>query len=496
MKKGLIFIVMLLVLISCAHTDQAKEKKPAETRAAEKPVDIPSPVSFQMDKSKAPDSARSQDYFSFSLREADVKDILRAIAKQTNYNVVTEPDVKGMTTVDLKNVTLEKALEYILEPLGFAYKIEGRTIYASKPKVETKIFTINYLALKKIGTSTVEWKSGGTTSSSGTGGTTSSETKILEVKSETESDLWKSLEDNLKTIISPAPDGKLVINKQTFTIMITDYPKNLQRISMFLESLEGTMHRQIMIEAKIVEVRLSDGFRAGVNLEMIASRIGSLARISARQSFPAPAAFAGDYTEYFRFFVGSEASGELNIANTFIDLLKAQGETRVLATPKISTLNNQRAVIKSTTQEVYFEEQQSSTGGVAALATYSPRFMNVGVVLDVIPQIDNEGNIILSLHPIYSTKDGSVRSPNPASQGTVPIISTRETDTIVRVKDGETVIIAGILYETKYNDEKGIPLFGSIPLFGYLFRSTAEQTKTSELIVFLTPRIVYDKAVK
>ncbi|OPY79702.1 MAG: Type IV pilus biogenesis and competence protein PilQ precursor [Syntrophorhabdus sp. PtaU1.Bin058] len=494
MKKGLIFVVMLLVLVSCAHIDQAKEKKPEEAKAAAKPVDIPSPVSFQMEKAKAPDSTGPQDYFSFSLREADVKDILRAIAKQTNYNVVTEPDVKGVTTVDLKNVTLEKALEYILEPLGFAYKIEGRTIYASKPKIETKIFTINYLALKKIGTSTVEWKSGGTSSTSSTGGTTSSETKTLEVKSETESDLWKSLEDNLKAILSA--DGKLIINKQTFTIMVTDYPRNLKRVSMFLENIERTMHRQIMIEAKIVEVKLSEGFRMGVNWQLVNSRLGSVGRISATQSFPAPANFLGDYTEYFRFYVGSEASGELNITNTYIDLLKAQGETKVLATPKIATLNNQRAIIKSTTQDVYFEEQQSSTGGAATIATYSPRFMNVGIVLDVIPQIDNESNIILGIHPIYSTKDSSVNSPNPNSKGTVPVISTRETDTIVRVKDGETVIIAGILYETKYNDEKGIPLFSSIPLFGYLFKSSTEQSKTTELIVFLTPRIIYDKAEK
>jgi len=494
MKKGLIFVLVMFVLASCAYVNQVKEEERKEPKAATKPVDIPSPVSFQMEKSKATESARPQDYFSFSLREADVKDILRAIAKQTNYNVVTEPDVKGMTTVDLKNVTLEKALEYILEPLSFTYKIEGRTIYASKPKIETKIFTINYLALKKVGTSTVEWKSGGTSSTSGTGGTTSSETKTLEVKSETESDLWKSLEDNLKAILSA--DGKLVINKQTFTIMVTDYPKNLKRVSMFLENIEKTMHRQIMIEAKIVEVKLSEGFRMGVNWELVNARLGSVGRISARQNFPAPANFLGDYAEYFRFFVGSEASGELNITNTYIDLLKAQGETKILATPKIATLNNQRAVIKSTTQDVYFEEQQSSTGGTANIATYSPRFMNVGIVLDVIPQIDNEGNIILGIHPIYSTKDGSVSSPDPNSRGTVPVISTRETDTIVRVKDGETVIIAGILYETKYNDEKGIPLFSSIPLFGYLFKSSTEQSRTTELIVFMTPRIVYDKGAK
>jgi len=490
MRNRWFLIAVMCVFSSCAHVEKA-----AEPPKVVKPVDIASPVSLQMEKEKGVEVFKSKELFSFSFREADVKDILRAISKQINYNVVMEPDVKGTCTVDLKNVTLHKALEYILEPLNYAYKIDDKTIYVSKPKVETKIFTINYLALKKIGTSTIEWKSGGTSSTSGAGGTTSSETKTLEVKSETESDLWKSLEDNLKAILSA--DGKLVINRQTFTIMITDYPKNLQRVSMFLESLEGTMHRQIIIEAKIVEVRLSEGFRQGVNWELVNSRLGSLARISARQNFPAPATFLGDYTEYFRFYVGSTASGELNITNTYIDLLKAQGETRVLATPKIATLNNQRAVIKSTTQEVYYEEQQSSTGGVAGtIATYSPRFMNVGVVLDVIPQIDNEGNIILSIHPIYSTKDGSVRSPNPLSLGTVPVISTRETDTIVRVKDGETVIIAGLIYETKYQDEKSIPGFGSIPLFGYLFRSSAEQTKSAELIIFLTPRIIYDKAAK
>ncbi|MCX5804215.1 MAG: secretin N-terminal domain-containing protein [Proteobacteria bacterium] len=484
MRNRWILITVMCVFSSCAHVEKA-----AEPPKVVKPVDIASPVSLQMEKEKGVEVFKSKELFSFSFREADVKDILRAISKQINYNVVMEPDVKGTCTVDLKGVTLEKALEYILEPLNYAYKIDDKTIYVSKPKVETKIFTINYLALKKTSMSTVTWKGGGSSSTSGTAGTTTSEEKTLEVKSETESDLWKSLEDNLKAILSA--DGKPVINRQTFTIMITDYPKNLQRVSMFLESLEGTMHRQIVIEAKIVEVRLSEGSRQGVNWEFINSRIGSLARISGRQNFPTPATFLGDYTEYFRFYVGSTSSGELNITNTFIELLKTQGETRVLANPKIKTLNNQRAVIKSTTQDVYFEESQSSTGGAGTIATYSPRFVNIGVVLDVIPQIDNEGNIILSIHPIYSTKDGSVRSPNPLSLGTVPLISTRETDTIVRVKDGETVIIAGLIYEIKYQDEKSVPGFGSIPLLGFLFRSNTEKTQSAELIIFLTPKIIH-----
>jgi len=482
MRKQWIYIAVFCFLSSCAHVEQVKEANPPV-----KPPDIPSPVSFQLEKEKRIEAPGREELSSFSLREADVKDILRAIGKQANYNVVIEPDVKGVTTVDLRNVTLNKALEYILEPLGFTSKIQDRTIYVSTPKLETEIFTINYLALKKTASSTVEWKSGGTSSTSGTSGTTSSEAKTLEVKSETTSDLWKSLEDNIKAILSP--NGKVVINSQAFTIMVTDYPKNMQRVSMFLDSIEKTIYRQIVIEAKIVEVQLSDGFRQGVNWELINSRIGNIANFSARQYFPTPATFLGDYTDYFRFFVGSMSSGELNIENTYIDLLKTQGQIKVLANPKVATLNNQRAVIKSTTQLVYFEEQQS--GGTETIATFSPRFMNTGVILDVIPQIDGNGNIILSIHPVYSTRDSFVRSPNPNSQGTVPVISTRETDTIVRVKDGETVIIGGLLYENKYWDESSIPGFGSVPLLGFLFKSTTEKTQTNELIIFLTPKIIY-----
>jgi MSHA biogenesis protein MshL len=485
MRKQWIYIAAFCFLYSCAHVEQVKEASPPA-----KPPEIPSPVSFQIEKEKPIEMPKQEEPFSFLLREGDVRESIRAIGKQYDYNVVFERDVSGTTTVDLKNVTLRKALEYILEPLGFTSKIEDRTIYVSKPKLGTEIFTINYLALKKTASSTVEWKSGGTSSTSGTGGTTSSEAKTLEVKSETVSDLWKSLEDNIKVILSP--DGKVIVNTQAFTIMVTDYPKNVQRVSVFLESVEKTIYRQIVIEAKIVEVQLSDGFRQGVNWELINSSIGSFAKISARQNFPTPATFLGDYTDFFRFSVGSISANELKIDNTYIELLKTQGQIRVLATPKVATLNNQRAVIKSTTQLVYFEEQQSSTSGSSnPIATYSPKFMNIGVVLDVIPQIDDKGNIILSIHPVYSTRDSSVSSPNPNSRGTVPVVSTRETDTIVRVKDGETVIIGGLLYETKYQDEKSIPGFGSIPLLGFLFKSSTEKTQTNELIIFLTPRIIY-----
>lgn len=494
MKIRWIPLLLLCFLISCASTQPVQDEKQGA-----KPPDIPSPVSFQADREQKVVTKQADDLYSFSLREADVKDILRAIAKQTDCNVVIEPDVRGTTTVDLKEVTLPKALEYILEPLNYAFKIEGRTVYVSKPKVETKLFTINYLALKKSSTSRVQWREGSSSSTTTGASTTSAQDRTIDIRSESETDLWKNLEDNLKAILSA--DGKSTINKQAFTIMVLDYPKNLKQVALFLDSLEAPMHRQIMIEAKIVEVILAAGSRVGVNWSMVNARIGGFARISATQTFPVPTDFSMTGNT-IKFSVGSPSGttgspGDLDIASTFIEALQKDYKIEVLSSPKVATLNNQRAVIKSTTQEVYFDQTQSNTTS-GTLATYTPKFLNTGVALDVIPQIDENANIILSIHPVYSYVSATV--PYPKQTGDlvettvgVPVITTREADTIVRVKDGETVVIAGLIQEKKFKDRTGVFGLANIPLLGPLFRADTEEKRNTELVVFLTPRIIHEK---
>lgn len=183
--------------------------------------------------------------------------------------------------------------------------------------------------------------------------------------------------------------------------MIMDYPKNLGRIEKFLQSLEGPMHRQIMIEAKVIEVILGKGSRVGIDWRLVDARVGSFAKISATQVIPTPADFATASSNIISsFVVTSPSSGEFT---GILDALQQEYETQLLSSPKISTLNNQRAVIKATTQEVYYDEAISQgTLSTNTVATYTPRFINVGVVLDVTPQIDENNNIILSIHPIYS----------------------------------------------------------------------------------------------
>jgi MSHA biogenesis protein MshL len=491
MRKYWIYIAVFCFLSSCAHIEEAKE-----TKTPVSPPDIPSPVSFQIEKEKRTETAKEEEFFSFSLREADMKDILRAIGKQAQYNIVVEPDVKGITTVDLKNVTLGKALEYILEPLGYTYKIEDRTIYVSKPKLETKIFHVNYIALKKIGTSNVyatpgtiggnTTTSGGSTTTSGTSGSQ------VSVKSETESDLWKSLEENIKMLLSKDKDAKFVVNKQTMMIFVTDYPKSLKDIEMFLKAAEGVIQRQVMIEAKIMEVQLNDDSRQGINWKLVNARVNGIS-ISAQQAFLNPltdpsgaTAIAG--TPFFRVFAGSKY---LDINNTFIDLLRTYGKVETISNPKIATMNNQRAIIKVTTQDVYFETQQTTnTGAANPTITATAKFIDVGLTLDVMPQIDDKGNIILNVHPIMSEKVDDVTSPGSGGSK-VPILNVREVDTIVKVKEGETIVIGGLIKNRKSTTDTGTKWLMDIPVIGYLFKLNEKESSKSELVIFLTPRIIY-----
>ncbi len=489
MRKQWIYIAAFCFLSACAHVEPAKE-----TKAPVNPPDIPSPISFQIEKEKKIEATKSEELLSFSLREADVKDIIRAIGKQANYNVVVEPDVKGMTTVDLKNVTLDKALEYILEPLNYAYKIEDRTIYVSKPKLEPRIFHLNYIALKKIGTSTVYATpgtiGGSSSTSGGTTTTSSSSGSQVSVKSETESDLWKSLEDNIKALLSK--EGKFVVNKQAMMIFVTDYRRTLESIEMFLKAAEGVVQRQVMIEAKIVEVQLNDSSRQGINWKLVNAQINGVS-LSAQQAFLNPLSdpvgtTAVAATPFSRVFVGSKY---LDSNNTFIDLLQVYGKVETISNPKIATLNNQRAIIKVTKQDVYFETQQTTnTGAANPTITSTAKFIDVGLTLDVMPQIDDRGNIILNVHPIMSEKVDDVISPGSGGS-TVPILDVREVDTIVKVREGETIVIGGLIKNTKSNTDTGTKGLMNIPIIGQFFKVNEKANSKSELVIFLTPRIVY-----
>jgi MSHA biogenesis protein MshL len=456
---------------ACAHVEP-----PREAAKLVKQVDIQSPVIAQVEKVKRVETQAPKEVFSFSLREADLKDVLRGIAKQTNYNVVMEPDVKGTSTVDLKNVTIDRALEYILSPLNYTHRIDENTIYVSRPKLETRLFQLNYAAFSKVTDSIV----------TGSSGTQRSGTNVVGVtmRTRTDMDAWQGFQDTLKGMLSP--EGRLTVNRQSGLVSVRDYRKNIKDIALLIKSMEGSVQRQVQIEARVVEVQLNNGQREGVNWQLINAKLMDYS-INFRQQLVDPFASLASGAQFARLFVGSK---HLNIDQTFIELLKTQGKLNFLSNPKINTLNNQRAVIKVATDDAVFESTTTiSTGGTPTTSS-TIKYITIGLILDVVPYIDDQGNIIMNIHPMLTERTGIDRV-DKSTGNSVPVLNVREVDTTVRVKEGEMIIIGGLIREAKNEQVAGIPAISNVPLLGWPFRYWSTASERTELVIFLTPRVVY-----
>jgi MSHA type pilus biogenesis protein MshL len=481
--------------------------------------------------------------FSMYARDSNIQDVLLAFSKESELNIVIDPDLSGRVTIDLKRVTLKEALDTILSPLGWTYHIDGKFIKISRPKMETRLFKLNYIATKRSGKREVYVSTstgGGLQSSSlpgqqialSPGGARTGYTDLITVD---EIDLWKEIHGGLESLIfgtveekvSEVPSEKekttwtrvdekgkkLIVNKSTGTIMVTDYPLNLNKVASYLETVEGSSQRQVTIQAKIMEVILSDDHKEGINWKVIEGLPRSvnlswgLTDKAGTTGFPggSTATALGTTTSgtvqtpgVFKIkpFGGVLALGAAGAEVALSDIMQAiseQGDVKVLSSPTISTLNNQKAVIRVGNQDVFF-----ITGAVATQTTVTqiiqPMTIDIGIILDVTPQIAEDGTIIMNIHPSITDKTGEKTTPDGKS--TFPLLSVRETDTTVRVRDGQTIIIAGLMQERTQENYTGVPVLQSVPLMGGLFRYKTQTKSNSELVIMITPTLQVGKKVE
>jgi MSHA type pilus biogenesis protein MshL len=268
------------------------------------------------------------------------------------------------------------------------------------------------------------------------------------------------------------------VNKQSGTVAVTDFPANLRQVAAFLEKVTGTILRQVVINAQVLEVTLSDSFRFGIDWTVIAEILASQGTLTALQRL-------SPSTGLFRIGVtGSDYS-------VIIDTISTQGEVNVLSNPRVTALNNQKAVIRVARDDVFFVTQVSivEQGGQLIERTTQtvPQVVSIGVTLDVTPQIASDGMVTMHIHPIVTDKLGDAVSPTGE---TAPIVSIRETDTLVRVADGQTVIIGGLMEDKDDDRVEKVPVLGDIPLLGGLFRKTTKTGRKSELVILLTPTVL------
>jgi len=450
---------------------------------------------------------KGDELISLSLRDAEIKEVLLALAKKSDFNIIVDPDVSGTVTVDLKKVALNEVLESLLIPLNLEFHQKGKFIRIYKPRLETRVFTLNYVAIKRKGTSSLT-VSGGVAEAGeendgggGSGGGSEEESETA-IETETTSDLWKDIQNGLETIVfgdSKEQDteagaawsrgdesGRVVVaNPMSGIILIKTHPSMMEKVALFLERIEGSIQREVLIQTKIVEVALSNQYQLGIDWKAL-GKIGEL-----QGNIEGEWVFGQTLSPETGAFQMGVISGDFS---ALLDAMANQGNLNMLSCPRICTLNNQKATIKVGREEVYWEvetERSEEYGWVVEGA--ESRTITVGIILDVTPQIHSNGFLTMHIHPSISEVVGQSVS---RFGDTRPVLDIREADTMVRVKDGQTIVIGGMMKDKKVEQLTKTPFLGDIPYLGKLFRYTGQEIEKTELAIFLTPTILWGKRIE
>ncbi len=470
------------------------------------------------------DSRQIEGKFDMAVNNSPAKHVFMAIVSGTRYSVLVHPEVSGFISLNLKDVTVFDALEAIREMYGYDYKVDGARIYIQPLTLQTRLFQVSYLTGQRDGKSSLRVASGSVGDSAITSGTAGAATNNTnnnrdssKVTMTSSADFWDELSRALKAIVGDEKGRSVVISPMSGVIVIRAMPDELKNVGAYLKASQISIERQVILEAKIVEVQLNEAFQSGVNWGVFKN--GPNSGMSAGQlSNGAGLATSGSITNTIvsgtpgsslALAAGSAlptgaAAGTLfglafqtsNFA-ALLNFLETQGNVHVLSSPRIATLNNQKAVLKVGVDEFFVTEVSGGTQATTTVAGTAPTvkvqpFFS-GIMLDVTPRIDENNEIILHVHPSVSSVSTVNKTVDLGSNGTttnvynLPLASSSvsETDSIVRARDGQVVAIGGLMREATVADESGLPLLPKS-----IFGQTSKRTEKRELIILLKPIVV------
>lgn len=463
-----------------------------------------------------------------------------ALVDGTDHNIVVHPDVTGSISLTLKQVTVNEVLDVVSDVYGYAYRRTGAGFIVLPASVQSRIFQIDYLNLQRSGSSRTRVSSGQVSESSrsgrnGRGGIGGLQDPLMggglggigdnrqqqvsgsRIETNYEADFWSELEETVQTIVGTANGHGVVVNSQAGVVVVSAMPDKLRDVESYLNTIQSIAQRQVILEAKIVEVQLDDRFQAGINWVAVAQN-SSGDSYTFGQVAPTPE-FPGNLEELsggpitvspgtvYDGFVNETLGGAFTMAfdvgdfNAFIDLLESQGDTRVLSSPRVSTLNNQKAVIKAGSDEFFVTNVTSNT--VTGTSSTTSRDVELtpffsGIALDVTPQISAEGDVILHIHPTVSEVIDQQKALTVSGEtDTLPLAFSeiRESDSIVRARSGQIIVIGGLMRNSSRKESFATPVLGKLPGVGALFRSQRDVESKTELVILLKPIVVDSDAV-
>lgn len=522
--RKLVVGITIASLMGCSmgHRDPVEVKQAlnesinqANSRALEEiPSSVEADLMPNLDSNVSSDNGTSKR-FRIQANAVEARSFFASLVKGTEYSVAIHPAVQGNITVNLSDVTLDEVLSVVQNMYGYDVMKSGKVIQVYPAGMRTVTIPVDYLQFKRSGRSLTSIVTGSVTSAgtSNSGGSSDSSdssdsnnsnngndssttsTGGTRIETITESDFWPMLQQAVANLIGSGKGQSVVVTPQAGVITVRAFPDDIREVREFLGVSQERMQRQVILEAKILEVTLSDGYQQGINWSNLSASIGNSGSIIVNR--PASALPPLDA-------IGTLLGGQTNVTisdgnfEAVLNFMSTQGDLNVLSSPRITAANNQKSVIKVGTVQYFVTELSSNAGNgensnAVPEVELTPFFS--GISLDVTPQIDNKGNVFLHVHPAVIEVTEEVKQLNLGGdfqniQLPLAKSSIRESDSVIRAKDGDVVVIGGLMKQQNVEQVSKVPFLGDVPALGHLFRNTSNVTQKTELVILLKPTVV------
>jgi len=473
----------------------------AVPQTSAKNLEIP-PVVNQLPIVEAPKPAVEQQTFTVVATDLPASELLFALARDARLNLDIDPSISGKVSINAIDQTLPQILKRISRQVSLHYFIDGPNLVVQRDLPFVRIYRIDYLNMARDTVSSVsiatQIASTGSTAGGEGGSSGGGSNSSTDIKNESKHDFWKTLESNISAMANTEQaKGEVIVNRESGTVSVKATAAAHENIQSFIDKVMSSVRKQVLIEATVVEVTLNDEFQAGVDWSRVAVGNGwSFEQSVLGTTLNASPFLSGTY-------VHSNADRNITAA---IKALDSFGEVSVMSSPKIMAINNQTSILKVVDNRVYFttevEEEDATNNNQGARTTFTTTIhtVPVGFVMNVTPYITESDEIILNIRPTISRILRFVDAPVPqgvvvAGTNQVPEIQVREMESVLRVSNGDTAVIGGLMQDSIDDNSAGIPGLHDIDGFGSLFGTQENLVSKTELVIFLRPRIIESASV-